>query len=287
MNTLDETDDISAKAHALTAAVIGHPIAHSRSPMIHNRWLAEEGLAGQYGVIDILPAALPAACDILRQSPMTGFNATLPHKEMLLDLCDEVDATARAIGAVNTVSVRDGRLYGTNTDAFGFMENLRQGAPEFDPAGKTALVLGAGGAARAVLFGLQAAGIGQILLLNRTRSKAEALAEAFPGVQVAEWAARQALLKDVQLLVNTTSLGMCGQPDLELDLGGVSPEALVTDLVYNPLQTSLLNHAAAKGCQTVTGLGMLVYQAQKAFEIWFGVRPAVTDELIKTLEDSL
>lgn len=270
-----------------TAAVIGYPIKHSRSPLIHNDWLARTGSPGHYDILEIAPDELGDACAQLRESAMKGFNVTIPHKEAIIPYLDEIDETAQKIGAVNTVSIRDGKLFGTNTDAYGFLENLHQGVPCFKVDSGPAVVLGAGGAARAVIYALQQEGVPQIILTNRTRSKAETLATDFKNIEVVDWEHRTGILSKANMLVNTTSLGMVGQPELDLDLFALSTRAVVYDLVYNPLQTELLKHAASKGCPALGGLGMLVYQAEKAFEIWFDIKPPVTEELMNKLKESL
>ncbi len=269
------------------AAVIGHPIKHSRSPLIHNMWLAQENIFGTYNALDVPPEDLKDFCALMRDSHLKGFNVTLPHKEKIMTLCDHVDETARAIGAVNTVKIENGELHGTNTDAYGFIENLKHAAPTFNFSENAALILGAGGAARAVLYGLKAAGIKEITLTNRTPQKAQLLADEFGDIMVIDWAARAKNSDHYGLLVNTTSLGMASQAALDMDITALSGGATIYDLVYNPLQTDLLTAAAAKGCAGIGGLGMLIYQAEKAFEIWFGVKPNVTPALLKELEDSL
>lgn len=269
------------------AAVIGHPIAHSRSPLIHNSWLEQQGISGRYETIDVTPAALPSFCDDLRHSHLKGINVTIPHKEKIIPLCDEIDDTAQKIGAVNTISIKEGKLHGTNTDAYGFIRNLQTSVSDMAFKDKKALVLGAGGACRAVLYGLIEQGMTDIRLTNRTTEKARALAAEFKGVRVIPWDERADHISDIDLLVNTTSLGMHNQLPLEMNLDSLSSHTVVTDLIYNPLQTDLLKRAAGKGCPTVGGLGMLVYQAEKAFSLWFGDTPDITDDLIKELEDSL
>lgn len=257
----------------IKAAVIGFPVGHSRSPAIHNHWISQYGLRGQYDAHAIPPEHLKESLLRLIEDGYTGFNVTIPHKQTIMALCDEIDATARAIGAVNTLSVgEDGKLRGYNTDAFGFVENIRQSAPDFDFAGGAVLVIGAGGAARAVVYGLQQVGAKHIRIANRTHEHAEKIAQDF-RVEVASCGTGAAGLKDVSLLVNTTPLGMKGQPPLGFDVSLLPPDALVNDIVYNPLETVLLRDAAARGLKTVDGLGMLLHQARPAFEKWFGVLP--------------
>ena len=263
----------------IKCALIGHPVGHSRSPAIHNHWIAQYGLRGQYDAHEVPPERLKESLLRLINEGYTGFNVTIPHKQAVMALCDEIDMTVRAIGAVNTIKVGDdGRLYGYNTDAFGFIENIRQSAPGFDFSSGAALVLGAGGAARAVAYGLQQAGTRDVRIANRTRERTEELARDF-GARIIDWEGREDAAKDIALLVNTTSLGMKGQPPLEFDVSVLPERTLVNDIVYNPLETKLLRNAAAHGLKTVGGLGMLLYQAAAAFEIWFGRRPEITADL--------
>lgn len=261
------------------AGVIGYPIGHSRSPRIHAHWLRRHGLAGHYVPLEVAPGDL---AEVLASVPKAGFvgaNVTLPHKEHALALADEASEAARRIGAANTLVFREGRILADNTDAYGFEQNLREAAPGWEPAGGAALVLGAGGAARAVVHALLAAGAPRVLLANRTRARAEALRAAFgPRVEVIDWAERSAATAEAATVVNTTSLGMTGQPPLEIELR-CGPGAVVNDLVYAPLETDLLAQARAKGLAAVDGLGMLLHQAVPGFEAWFGVRPEVTPEL--------
>ncbi|CUX83925.1 MAG: shikimate dehydrogenase AroE [Roseibaca calidilacus] len=261
------------------AGVIGCPVGHSRSPILHGTWLRQYGLAGHYVPLHVEADDL---ADMLRAMPRMGFvgaNVTVPHKEAALALADDVTETARRIGAANTLTFgADGRIQADNTDAYGFMANLRQNAPGWQPSGGPALVLGAGGAARAVIVALQDAGVPQIYLTNRTTARADALAAEF-GVNTLPWQDRERLLPQMACLVNTTSLGMRGQPDLEIDLTTLPASALVTDIVYAPLKTPLLAQARAQGCAVVDGLGMLLHQAVPGFERWFGTRPEVTDAL--------
>jgi shikimate dehydrogenase len=268
----------------IKAGVIGHPIGHSKSPLIHNYWIKKYGLSGSYEAIDIAPEDLADGLKRLVDKGYSGFNFTIPHKELVVALCDEVDAHAQAIGAVNTVAVRDGKLLGMNTDGFGFIQNINAHGPAFDYGAGPAVVLGAGGAARAVIEGLLHAGAGEIILTNRTRSKAEALADD-ARITVVDWDARSDVLDGAGMLVNTTALGMAGQLALEIDVSALPQEALVTDIVYAPLDTNLLQNARAYGCVTVSGIGMLLHQARPAFEAWFGVLPAVDsalDEMVLT-----
>ncbi|MFN3145092.1 MAG: shikimate dehydrogenase [Paracoccaceae bacterium] len=263
------------------AGVIGSPIAHSRSPFLHGHWLKRYDLAGHYIPMDVSQADLP---DVLRMLPKMGFvgvNVTIPHKESVIRLADVVTDRAAVIGAANTLTFRrDGKLQADNTDGFGFMENLRKGAPDWDPRSGSAVVYGAGGASRAVLASLLDAGVPSIRLANRTRGRAEALREEFgTRIEVHDWNRAGAMLEGAALAVNTTALGMSGQPPLSVPLDALSSDTVVTDLVYNPLETPFLRAALERGCRTVDGLGMLLYQALPGFERWFGKRPEVDDAL--------
>lgn len=265
---------------ARLAGVVGWPVAHSRSPRLHGYWLEHYGIDGAYVPLAVRPEALAEALQGLAATSFRGVNLTIPHKEAALALCDEVDAGARRIGAVNTLVFEAGRVIGSNSDAFGFIENLRHGAPRWRAADGPALVLGAGGAARAAVCALIDAGAPEVRVCNRTDARAECLAADFAAPAVARpWASRAAALADVALLVNTTSLGMQGQPELDLDLRALPPDAVVNDIVYTPLQTGLLRRARARGNATVDGLGMLLHQARPGFEAWYGVAPEVTEAL--------
>lgn len=263
------------------AGVMGWPVEHSLSPRLHGFWLAEHGIDG---VLVPLPVKPENFADALRALPKLGFvgaSVTLPHKEAALALADEVDAQARRIGAVNTLIVRpDGGVLGRNTDAFGFMESLREGAPRWRADAGAAVVLGAGGAARAVVAALSEAGVSEIRVVNRTVARARELARAMNSVVVARpWAERAEALAGAALVVNTTSLGMQGQPPLDLDLAPLLATATVADIVYAPLETPLLKAARARGLAGVDGLGMLLHQGRPAFAAWFGVEPTVTPAL--------
>lgn len=263
------------------AGVMGYPIAHSRSPRLHGHWLARHGIAGAYLPLLVAPDDLARAFDGLRAMNFRGCNVTLPLKEKALLLVDRADSLARRIGAVNTVVVQpNGELHGSNTDAFGFVENLKAAAPAWRADAGPAVVLGAGGAARAVLAALIDQGAREIRLFNRNRERADALKEALGGpVQVGPWRERDQGLAKAALVVNTTSLGMAGHEELELSLEALPRTALVTDLVYAPLLTALLQRAKARGNAIVDGLGMLLHQARPGFEAWFGVAPAVDEQL--------
>lgn len=261
------------------AGVIGWPIAHSRSPRLHGHWLAHYKIEGAYVPLAVRPENLEAAVEGLVALGFRGANVTLPHKEQVLRLCDQVTPRARRIGAVNTLVVKDGCVEGDNTDGFGFLENLKEANPGWRPAGP-AVVLGAGGAARAILVALLEAEVAEIRLLNRTRTRAEALADELGGtIRVMDWGDWTDALAEASLLVNTTSLGMSGQPPLEIDLSPLPASALVNDIVYVPIETALLAAARARGNAVVDGLGMLLHQARPGFEAWFGVSPEVTPAL--------
>ncbi|HUJ97490.1 MAG TPA: shikimate dehydrogenase [Stellaceae bacterium] len=265
----------------IRAGVMGWPVEHSRSPALHGFWLEHYHIDGQYVLLSVPPERLEAALRALPADGFAGCNLTLPHKERALRLVDRADATARRIGAVNTVVVAaDGTLEGRNTDAFGFHENLVTTVPEWRAATGPAVVLGAGGAARAVVASLLDQGATEIRLLNRHRERAEALAAALGGsVTVLDWEERAAALDGAALLVNATSLGQAGQPPLALALDALPKGAVVNDIVYVPLETPLLAAARARGNSVVDGLGMLLHQARPAFAAWFGTMPDVSPEL--------
>ena len=263
----------------IKAAVIGHPVAHSLSPLIHGYWFARYAIDGDYKAIDIAPDEMLARVLDLKAQGYAGFNVTVPHKQNIMAVCDTLDNTAHAIGAVNTVVITEGRLEGRNTDAFGFIENIRQEAPAFDFTKGPALVLGAGGAARAIVYGLLEAGVPEIRLANRTRAHAESIARDFRNIQVIDWEERAKACHDTHLLANATVLGMKGQAALEMDISGLPPMALVCDIVYKPLMTTLLSNAKARNLQIVTGIGMLLHQARPAFAAWTGIMPEVTPDL--------
>lgn len=271
-----------APSEFVKAAVIGHPIKHSKSPIIHNYWIKKYGLAGAYETADIPPDNLRRGLMGLVTRGFTGFNLTLPHKELVLDMCDEVDDLARRVGAVNTITVRDGLFFGTNTDVFGFAENIRDHVPDFNYEAGPIAVLGAGGAGRAAVHALLDQGCPKIRLSNRSFDKAMTLAARSVDsarVQVIPWEERGAHLADVKMLVNTTSLGMPGRPDIEINLRQLNPTACVYDIVYTPLYTKLLRDAQETGNPVITGIGMLLHQARPAFQSWFGVMPELDKEL--------
>lgn len=270
------------------AFVIGHPIKHSRSPLIHSSWLAEHGIAGTYEAIDVAPADLPAFFDRLRSGEFVGGNVTVPHKQAVFALCDTIDPLARTIGAVNTLVVKDGKVHGTNTDYQGFLGNLDAAAPGWSDGPADAMVIGAGGAARAVLVALQRRDGGHVHVLNRTLANAQALIDDIGGPFSAHRLEDFATLApQTGLIVNTSTIGMHGSRFDGLDLALLPPRTLVTDIVYAPLITPLLADAAAHGLRTVDGLGMLLHQAVPGFEAWFGVRPTVTPALRTLIQDTL
>jgi shikimate dehydrogenase len=266
---------------AKLAGVMGWPVSHSLSPVLHGHWLDSLGIDGAYVPLAVAPENFAEVLKALAKMGFRGVNVTVPHKEAALAAVDDADALARRIGAVNTVTVgADGKLTGTNTDGFGFLENLKEGAPSWNPAAGPAVVLGAGGAARAVIVALIDAGAPEIKLINRTRARAERIAEDLGGpVTVHDWDDRAAILVSANLLVNTTTLGMIGKDPLEITLDALPVAALVNDIVYAPLETGLLAAARARGNPVVDGLGMLLHQARPGFEAWFGQAPRVTADL--------
>ena len=264
------------------AGAIGHPIAHSRSPHLHRHWLRQNGLPGYYIPMDIGPGDLAEVIRMLPRMGFVGVNITVPHKETVMNIADLITDRATLIGAANTLIFRkDGKIHADNTDGYGFIENLRTGAPDWSPGTGPAAVLGAGGAARAVIASLNDAGVPEILLANRTRVRADKLREDFgKRVRVVDWVQAGNMLEEAALVVNTTSLGMTGKPEMRVPLDGLRKGMVVTDLVYNPLETRLLHAAREAGCTVVDGVGMLIYQAIPAFERWFGHRPKV-DEAVR------
>ena len=263
------------------AGVIGHPIAHSKSPRLHGHWLRKNGIQGHYIPMDIAPEDLEHAVRMLPKMGFVGINVTLPHKEAVMEIADLVTDRAKLIGAANTLIFRkDGKIHADNTDGYGFMQNLLQSAPHWNPKAGPALVLGAGGAARAVLASLLDVGAPEIILTNRTRDRAEQLKADFGDkITVVDWVQAGNAMEGVNAVINTTSLGMLGKPEMRVPLDALAPGMLVSDLVYTPLQTKLLRAATDAGAIAVDGLGMLLHQAAPGFERWFKVRPVVDDEL--------
>ena len=263
------------------AGLLGWPVAHSRSPVIHNHWLAQHGIPGRYVLFPVPPEKLEAAVRGLAALGLRGCNVTTPHKQAIFPLLDRVDDLAQRIGAVNTVVVeKDGTLTGFNNDGNGFIQSLRDADPNWRPDSGPILVLGAGGAARAVVASLAAQGAKEIRLANRTQDKADAIAQAVgPLVKVVPWDAREDALDGITMLANATSLGSAGKPPLPMSLDRLPKGALVGDLIYVPPETPLLAAARARGNVTVNGLGLLLNQARPAFNAWFGVMPEITPQL--------
>ena len=262
------------------AGVIGDPISHSKSPKLFRHWLGRYNLPGHYVPLKVASEDFESVVRTLPKMGFVGANVTIPHKEAALELADKATDRAILIGAANTlVFTKNGQIRADNTDGYGFVANLQQGAPEWTPDAGPAVVLGAGGAARAVLATLIEVGVPTIFLSNRTRGRAEVLQQAFgPRVQVVDWLEAGNAIEDAQTIINTTSLGMVGQPELRVPLDGLQPGNVVTDLVYAPLETRLLREARQVGCHAVDGLGMLLHQAVPGFERWFGMRPEVDHE---------
>jgi shikimate dehydrogenase len=259
------------------AGVIGYPIAHSKSPFLHGFWLKRYGLQGHYIPMEVSLQDLRQTLEMLPKLGFVGLNVTIPHKEAILKIADVVTDRAALIGAANTLIFRkDGRIHADNTDGSGFIANLRQNAPKWDPTSGPAAIFGAGGAARAVIAALIELGVPEIRLSNRTRPRAEALCSSFGAkVVIYDWVQAGNILDGAATVVNTTSLGMQGKPEFRVPLDGLDPKTVVTDLVYNPLKTQFLLAAEQAGCTVVDGLGMLLHQAAPGFERWFGVRPEV------------
>ena len=265
------------------AAVIGHPVSQSLSPTIHGYWLKRYNISGSYGLLDLPPHAASSRLANLSSEGLVGANVTIPYKELALSMAEEASPLARAVGAANTLWLENGILKADNTDVHGFVANLDESVPDWDKAGGKALVLGAGGAARAIIMGLAQRGF-EIVLSNRSLDKAQKLQNEFPNfiTSVIEWQNWQEALQEFNLVVNTTSLGMVGQPHLSFDVYGLKKSCIVTDIVYKPLITPLLRDASTAGLTAVTGIGMLLHQAVPGFERWFGVRPEV-DEGLRSL----
>ena len=259
--------------------VIGNPIAHSLSPKLHSYWLNRYQLEGSYVALNVTEDALEQT---LRELPSQGFigaNVTIPHKVSVMQFADQITDRATLIGAANTLIFKeDGRIFADNTDGYGFMANLRQGAPDWDPKAGPAAIFGAGGAARAIIVALADAGVPEIIISNRTRPKAEALRDDFGArISVIDWVQADKMLEDANTVINTTSLGMVGAQDFKVPLDKLRKDAVVTDIVYNPLKTPFLAAAEKLGCTTVDGLGMLLHQGVPGFERWFGQRPEVDE----------
>jgi shikimate dehydrogenase len=265
------------------AAVIGWPISHSKSPLIHGYWIKQFAINGSYEPIALNVEDFVSGIHNLVAQGYRGCNITIPHKETALDMADSISDRAKAIGAANTLVFKDGKIHADNTDGIGFINNLKQGAPHWKASNGTALVLGAGGAARAIIYALLQEGAPKIIIANRTVEKAEKLAGFFGDmVSVTSMDKVTGIFGETHTIVNTTALGMTGQPELVIDLSNLPKTALVTDIVYNPLKTALLKQAEDLGLETVDGLGMLLHQAVPGFEAWFGVRPTV-DKVLRRI----
>lgn len=269
--------------------VMGWPVMHSRSPMMHNYWFDQTGLPGKYVYLPLEPDRLPAALRALPALNFAGANLTIPHKLQAMDIVDEVDEVARKIGAISCVVVReDGSLWGTNNDWRGFLGNLKETVPDWRGDKGPATLIGAGGGARAVAHALISEGVPEVRLVNRSHGRAVGLAEAIGGpITIYPWEARHDALDGAATVVNTTSCGMVGQPELDLSLEALGPEAVVADIIYTPLETAFLKAAAARGNRTVGGLGMLLHQGPPAWKLWFGLEPTVTPELRAMMEASI
>jgi shikimate dehydrogenase len=263
----------------IRAFVAGWPVSHSLSPALHGFWIQKYAIEGSYEAVAVEPARFEAFLKQLAASGYAGGNVTLPHKEAAFAACDQLDAEAQAIGAVNTLWLENGQICGSCTDAYGFSANLDQYEPAWRDFGQ-ALVIGAGGAARAIVHALLSAGDGEVTIINRTHERAQSLAGTFGKRVIARnWDSISRSISQADLIVNTTSLGMAGQEDGTIDLSPAKEKALFTDIVYVPLETPLLNSARMRGLRTVDGLGMLLHQAVPGFEKWFGIRPVVDDRL--------
>ncbi|WP_118134189.1 shikimate dehydrogenase [Oceanicella sp. SM1341] len=263
------------------AAVIGWPVGHTKSPMLHGYWLRKYGIRGHYIPIALRPENFESGIRALPKLGFGGANITIPYKETVLHMASSVSDRAALIGAANTISFRpDGSIHADNTDGYGFIENLRQTVPDWEPRSGPALVVGAGGAAKAVMSALLSAGVPELRVANRTRARAQNLADTYGAkVVVVDWYHLSEAVAGAKTIVNTTSLGMVGQPALNISLNAAPSDALVTDIVYVPLITPLLEQAQARGLRTVDGLGMLLHQAVPGFQHWFGIRPEVDEEL--------
>jgi shikimate dehydrogenase len=273
----------------LLAGVMGWPVMHSRSPMMHNYWFGKHGLAGTYVPLAIQPEGLEPALRALHPLGFAGCNLTIPHKERAMGIVDEIDALARAIGAISCVVVRaDGSLAGTNNDCFGFIQNVKDEQPGWRADAGPVAVIGAGGGSRAVCYGLAREGAREIRLVNRTPERARALADEFGGaIKPLAWGDRHDALEGVAMVVNTTSQGMVGQGALDLRLDKLPKTALAADIVYIPLETPFLAAARTRGNRTVNGLGMLLHQGRPAWKAWFGIEPEVTPELRRMVEKTI
>lgn len=272
----------------IRAAVVGWPIEHSRSPLIHGHWLKTYGIAGSYTKIAVAPEEADDFFRSLAGRGLAGCNVTVPLKEIAFAAADERDASALAVGAANTLWIDGGKLRAANTDTYGFMRHLELSAPNWRAGGRHVVILGAGGAARAIVHGFLAAGVAEVRVLNRTKARAETMAAHFgPAVTAHDWSERNSACVGAAVVVNTTTIGMKGEGSLGLDMSRFSPATVVADIVYVPLETELLREARARGLVAVDGLGMLLHQAVPGFERWFGVRPEVTPQLRQIIVDDI
>jgi shikimate dehydrogenase len=274
-----------SQTYAPRAGVAGWPVAHSRSPTIHRHWLKEFGLLGSYERFAVRPGEFRSFAIEIGRDELVGANVTAPHKEAAYRLCDRRTPVAEALGAVNTLWRQDGLLWGDNTDVAGFLANMDESAPSWTARARFAVVIGAGGGARAVIYALKSRGFERVAVVNRTQSRAEALAAHFGGpTEAAPWADLGTELREADLLVNTSTLGMAGQPPLAVDLDPLPDRAVVADIVYVPLRTPLIVAARARGLRAVEGLGMLLHQAAPGFARWYGAQPSVTPTLRALVE---
>ena len=273
----------------LMAGVMGWPVMHSRSPLMHNFWMAQQQLAGTYVPFAIRPGKLAAALRALHPLGFSGCNLTIPHKQDAMKIVDEVDDVARKIGAISCVVVRsDGSLFGTNNDWLGFIGNLKEDRPDWRADAGPVAVIGAGGGGRAICYALLREGATEIRLVNRTLGKAAAIASEFGGpIQTLRWDQRHDALEGVAMVVNVTSQGMVGEPPLDLQLDKLPQQALAADIIYTPLETPFLVAARQRGNHTLNGLGMLLHQGPPAWKLWFGIEPTVTAELRQRMEQSI
>lgn len=273
----------------LLAGVMGWPVMHSRSPMLHNYWFAKHGLAGTYVPLAIEPGKLAPALKALQPLGFAGCNLTIPHKQDAMQIVDEVDDVAKRIGAISCITVRpDGTLFGNNNDCYGYIENIKQEQPGWRADKGPIVVVGAGGGSRAVCYGLAREGAKEIRLVNRTLARAERIAAEFGApIKVLPWEQRNDALEGAAMVVNTTSQGMVGQPSLDISLAKLPNDALASDIVYTPLETPFLKAARERGNRTVNGLGMLLHQGRPAWKSWFGIEPEVTAELRQMIEKTI
>src|SRR6267143_3393869 len=273
----------------LLAGVMGWPVMHSRSPMLHNYWFKHQGLAGTYVPLAIRPESLAAALSALHALGFAGCNLTIPHKQQAMTIVDEVDTLARSIGAISCVVARpDGSLSGTNNDCYGFIQNVLQEQPGWRADSGPIVVIGAGGGSRAVCYGLAQEGAREIRLVNRSLARGKGIAEEFGGpIRALPWEGRHDALEGAAMVVNTTSCGMVGQPALDIELDKLPQSALVADIIYIPLETPFLSAARRRGNSTINGLGMLLNQGRPAWKAWFGIEPEVTAELRAIVEKTI